>query len=129
VFIDAEVLMVLTEQDCKDIGVCSLLDIYKMGGKKADGSGYKLYVGLITNGVFDLVKVNKNGLVNGSVKVAIYSYCQEKEREELANQLLYRGVVVGDDKFVLMFSDDMKGIGEKLLRDKLEVIRRVWITN
>jgi hypothetical protein len=126
--IDPEALVVLSERDCREEKiVCGLLNVFMLSEKKADGSGYYLCVGVVVNGRFELLTVSRSGNVYGSIRRKLEEFCNG--RNVSADELRYKGVVIGDDKFILMFSDDMKGIGEKLLREKLEVIRRVWVNN
>jgi hypothetical protein len=124
IVIDPEVLIVLAESDCREEKViCGLLDVFVLPARKADGSGYRLCVGAAVDGKFKLLGVDKSGNVYGSIKRKLTEFCNSNNMN--FNKLNYRGVVIGDDVFALLYANSV--IREKVIRDNFYTIRRLWL--
>jgi hypothetical protein len=122
--IDPEALVVLSERDCREEKiVCGLLNVFILSEKKVDGSGYYLCAGVVVNDRFELLTVRKSGNVYGSIRKKLEEFCNG--RNVSADKLRYKGVVIGDDAFVLLYGNS--NITEKMIRDNFYTIRRLWL--
>jgi hypothetical protein len=124
IVIDPEILIVLAESDCREERViCELLDVFVLPAKKADGSGYRLCTGVVANGRFRLLDISKSGNVYRSIKKRLDEFCSGNSMN--VDELKYKGVVIGDDIFALLYGND--SIEKRMIRDSFYVIRRLWL--
>ena len=124
--IDAEALIILNNNDCENLKMmCGLLNVFVLSDKKADGSGYYVKLGIVKGSKVEFVDVKKSGSLFSSIECELRDYCVNKSFN--IDDFNYRGIVVGDDVFVVVFCDNNSVVKENLLRERFYTVRRLWL--